>query len=83
MDLIHLAAWVAVAVAAAGAFAWWRARRERARLAAIRQAQEAVTEDEAFLDSSHITGPVPGLSDRGGDPAARVAAAMRRDPPAN
>jgi len=83
MDLIHLAAWVAVAAVVAGAFAWWRARRERARLDAIRRAQETVSEDEAFLDSSHITGPIPGMAEHGGDPAARVAAAMRRDPPAS
>ncbi len=83
MDPLQLAAWVALAVVVAGAFAWWRARRERARLDAIRRAQETVNEDEAFLDSSHITGPIPGLADRGGDVAARAAAAMRRqDPPA-
>lgn len=82
MVLIHVAAWVAVAVVVVGAYFWWRARRERARLAAIRRAQEAVSEDEAFLDSSHISGPIPGLTDRTGDAAARAAAAMRqRDPP--
>lgn len=82
MDLIHLAAWVAVAVVVAGAYLLLRARRERARLEAIRRLQAAVTEDEAFLDSSHISGPIPGVPDRGGDAAARAAAAMRRnDPP--
>ena len=76
MDFIQLVAWLAVAVAIAGVFFWWRARREEARLAAIRKAQETVSEDEAFLDSSHISGPIPGLTDRattalrGGEPPA-------------
>jgi len=82
MDFIHLAAWVAVAVVVVGAFLLLRARRERARLEAIRRLQEAVSEDEAFLDSSHISGPIPGVTDRSGDAAVRAAAAMRRgDPP--
>lgn len=81
MDLIHLAAWLAAVVVAGGAFFWWRARRERARLETIRRLQDAVSEDEAFLDSSHISGPIPGVTDRGGDAAARAAAAMRRTEP--
>lgn len=81
MDVINLAAGVAVVVVAAGAYFWWRARRERARLAAIRRAQAAVSDDEAFLDSSHISGPISGLT--GPDAAARAASALRRgDPPA-
>ncbi|MFO1398949.1 MAG: hypothetical protein U1F48_17980 [Burkholderiales bacterium] len=83
MDFIQLVTWVVPIVVVVAAFFWWRARQERARLEAIRRAQETVSEDEAFLDSSHISGPIPGLTDRAGDPAARAAAAMRQaDPPA-
>jgi hypothetical protein len=81
MNLVQLAAWIAVVVVVVGAVFWWRARRERERLAAIRRSQETVSEDEAFLDSSHISGPIPGLAERTGDAAARAAAGMRRDDP--
>ena len=83
MDFTLLATWIVLIAVVVAAFFWWRARQERARLAAIRRAQETVSEDEAFLDSSHISGPIPGITDRAGDPATRAAAAMRQaDPPA-
>ncbi|MFO1414148.1 MAG: hypothetical protein U1F10_09655 [Burkholderiales bacterium] len=83
MDVVVYAALAAAIVAVVVGVRWWRAQRERERLATIRRLQDAVTEDEAFLDSSHISGPIPGLQELTGDPAERAAAAMRRaDPPA-
>lgn len=82
MDILRYAVLLALVVGAVVVTLAWRARRERARLAAIRRAQEEdVSEDEAFLDSSHISGPIPGLADRGGDAASRAAAALRGDGP--
>lgn len=78
MDLVQYAAVIAALVAVVAAVLWWRARRERERLAAIRRMHDAVDTDEAFLDSSHISGPIPGLDELTGDPAARAAAALRR-----
>jgi hypothetical protein len=79
MDLARIAPWLLALVAVIVAVFVFRALKNRARLAAIRRAQaEAANEDEAFLDSSHISGPIRGLRERGSD----AAAALRpRDPP--
>jgi hypothetical protein len=81
MEFARYAPWLVLVVVALAGFLWWRARRERERLSAIRRLQEAVSEEEAFLDSSHISGPIPGLPEQGGDAAARAAAALRRAGP--
>jgi hypothetical protein len=83
MDVARFVPWLVLALVVAAVVLAIRLRRARARREAIRRAQaEPMSEDEAFLDSSHISGPIPGLTDRGGDAAARAAAAMRRgDPP--
>jgi hypothetical protein len=79
MDLARIAPWLLALVAIIVAVLVFRALKNRARLAAIRRAQaETTNEEEAFLDSSHISGPIADLRERGGN----AAAALRPgDPP--
>jgi hypothetical protein len=83
MDVVRLVPWLLLVLAAVAAVFVYRVMRARARREEIRRAlAESPSEDEAFLDSSHISGPISGLTDRGGDAAARAAKALRRgDPP--
>jgi hypothetical protein len=80
MDPLRIAPWlVLVVVAVVTAFLVVRARRARARrAAALRAAADAPDHDAAFLDSSHISGPIGGLSEHGGDAAAQASAALRK-----
>jgi peptidoglycan/LPS O-acetylase OafA/YrhL len=82
MEFAPYAPWLLLFVAVALALLAYRVVRARARRRARRNEVEIMNEDEALLDSSHISGPIPGVREFGGDAAARAAAAMRAgDPP--
>jgi hypothetical protein len=80
MDVAGLAPWLLLIVVAVAAVFVFRALKARARRETIRRAlANTPNDEESFLDSSHISGPIPGLGE-GEDAAARAAAALRRDP---
>ncbi|MFO1314931.1 MAG: hypothetical protein U1F58_04955 [Burkholderiales bacterium] len=58
MDLVSLAPWLGVLIVAVAAFVVVRARRTRARRAAPPAGAPPATDEDNYLDSSHISGPI-------------------------
>ena len=77
MELRSLTPWLVLAVAiAVAAFVFWylRARRRNHLPPPI---PEPVSDEDDYLDSSHIGGPIAGMTTGKQDAAARAAAALR------